>query len=184
MDNCFFPLADKHLRRGKPCAPPGVCAVTPTGTKPAHRRSLWISRHLCQSYPQSYATPSVWKTFCTKNASSARSISASSSFFNSKSHTSWRGGGCIPGADAWPSAHAIPAHNLFKVFERPHQGPWRAPGEGMGCPGLAAPLPQALRPGMAPVPPFWRARGPEERFAPPTPAPWPDLQPTEPAGGL
>lgn len=86
-----------------------------------------------------------------------------------------------------PSAHAIPAHNLFKVFERPHQGPWRAPGEGMGCPGLAAPLPQALRPGMAPVPPFWRARGPEERFAPPTPAPppalWPDLQPAEPAEG-
>lgn len=84
MDNPFFPLHHKHLRGCKPCAPNPVGAVTPAGTKRAHRLFLWISQHLCQKYPQFYAAPRRQRLFSAKTPASALPASASSSFFNSK----------------------------------------------------------------------------------------------------
>lgn len=84
MDNPFFPLHHKHLRGCKPCAPNPVGAVTPAGTKRAHRLFLWISQHLCQKYPQFYAAPRRQRLFSAKTQASALPASAISSFFNSK----------------------------------------------------------------------------------------------------
>ena len=84
MDNPFFPLHHKHLRGCKPCAPNPVGAVTPAGTKRAHRLFLWISQHLCQKYPQFYAAPHRQRLFSAKTQASALPASAISSFFNSK----------------------------------------------------------------------------------------------------
>ena len=84
MDNPFFPLRHRHLRRCKPCAPNPVGAVTPAGTKRAHRLFLWISQHLCQKYPQFYAAPHRQRLFSAKTQASALPASAISSFFNSK----------------------------------------------------------------------------------------------------
>lgn len=84
MDNPFFPLHHKHLRGCKPCAPNPVGAVTPAGTKRAHRLFLWISQHLCQKYPQFYAAPRRQLLFSAKTQASALPASAISSFFNSK----------------------------------------------------------------------------------------------------
>ena len=84
MDNPFFPLPHKHLRGCKPCAPNPVGAVTPAGTKRAHRLFLWISQHLCRKYPQFYAAPRWQRLFPAKTQASALPASASSSLFNSK----------------------------------------------------------------------------------------------------
>ena len=84
MDNPFFPFRHKHLRGCKPCAPNPVGAVTPAGTKPAHRLFLWISQHLCQKYPQFYAAQRRQRLLSAKTQASALPASAISSFFNSK----------------------------------------------------------------------------------------------------
>lgn len=84
MDNPFFSLHHRHLRGCKPCAPNPVGAVTPAGTKRAHRLFLWISQHLCQKYPQFYAAPRRQRLFSAKTQASALPASAISSFFYSK----------------------------------------------------------------------------------------------------
>ena len=84
MDNPLFPFRHKHLRGCKPCAPNPVGAVTPAGTKRAHRLFLWISQHLCQKYPQFYAAPRRQRLFSAKTQASALPVSATSSFFYSK----------------------------------------------------------------------------------------------------
>lgn len=84
MDNPFFPLRHRHLRGSKPCAPNPVGAVTPAGTKRAHRLFLWISQHLCQKYPQFYAAPRWQRLFPAKTQASALPASASSSFLIAK----------------------------------------------------------------------------------------------------
>ena len=84
MDNPFFPLRHKHLRGCEPCAPNPVGAVTPAGTKRAHRLFLWISQHLCQKYPQFYAAQRRQRLFSAKTQASALPASAISSFFDSK----------------------------------------------------------------------------------------------------
>lgn len=84
MDNPFFPLRHRHLRGCKPCGPNPVGAVTPAGTKRAHRLFLWISQHLCQKYPQFYAAPRWQRLFPAKTQASALPAIASSSLFNSK----------------------------------------------------------------------------------------------------
>lgn len=84
MDNPLFPFRHKHLRGCKPCAPNPVGAVTPAGTKRAHRLFLWISQHLCQKYPQFYAAQRRQRLFSAKTQASALPASAISSFFYSK----------------------------------------------------------------------------------------------------
>ena len=80
----FFPLRHRHLCGCNLCAPNPVGAVTPAGTKRAHRLFLWISQHLCPTYPQFYAAPRWQRLFPAKTQASALPASAISSFFNSK----------------------------------------------------------------------------------------------------
>ena len=130
MDNPFFPLHHKHLRGCKPCAPNPVGAVTPAGTKRAHRLFLWISQHLCQKYPQFYAAPRRQRLFSAKTQASALPASAISSFFNSKTGHCRKKKGCTcqrlprfvpaspPHAPANPPFFPHPAHRpaTFQVF--------------------------------------------------------------------
>ena len=124
MDNPFFPLHHRHLRGCKPCAPNPVGAVTPAGTKRAHRLFLWISQHLCQKYPQFYAAQRRQRLFSAKTQASALPASAISSFFNSKTSYCRKKKGCTcqrlprfvpaspPHAPANPPFFLHPAHRL------------------------------------------------------------------------
>ena len=123
MDNPFFPLRHRHLRGSKPCAPNPVGAVTPAGTKRAHRLFLWISQHLCQKYPQFYAAPRRQRLFSAKTQASALPASAISSFFNSKTgHCRKKRGAparVCPGSCGQAHPMRRPIHPFFYT---PHTG--------------------------------------------------------------
>lgn len=55
MDNCLFPRRGAHLHAAQPCAPIPLSDVARKGTKHGHGLFLWITRRLCQNYPQFYA---------------------------------------------------------------------------------------------------------------------------------
>ena len=124
MDNPFFPLHHKHLRGCKPCAPNPVGAVSPAGTKRAHRLFLWISQHLCQKYPQFYAAPRRQRLFSAKTQASALPASAISSFFNSK--TSYCRKKKVAPASVCPGSY-LQAHPMRRpvhpFFSTPHTAP-------------------------------------------------------------
>ena len=123
MDNPFFPLHHKHLRGCKPCAPNPVGAVTPAGTKRAHRLFLWISQHLCQKYPQFYAAPRWQRLFSAKTQASALPASAISSFFNSKTGHCRKKGVHLPAFAQVRACKPTPCAGQSPLFSTPRTPP-------------------------------------------------------------
>ena len=75
MDNWFFCSLGAHLAICQLCAPIPAPAVTATGTKASGRLFLWITRRLCQNYPQFYAPGASQAKISVKTAFSAQWIS-------------------------------------------------------------------------------------------------------------
>ena len=75
MDNWFFCSLGAHLAICQLCAPIPAPAVTATGTKASGRLFLWITRRLCQNYPQFYAPGASQAKISVKTAFPAQWIS-------------------------------------------------------------------------------------------------------------
>jgi len=98
VDNWFFCSLGAHLAICQLCAPIPAPAVTATGTKASRRLFLWITRRLCQNYPQFYAPGASQAKIAVKTAFSAQWISAYSYLIDSNQGFLRNQTPCIPRA--------------------------------------------------------------------------------------
>jgi len=98
VDNWFFCSLGAHLAICQLCAPIPAPAVTATGTKASRRLFLWITRRLCQNYPQFYAPGASQAKISVKTAFSAQWISAYSYSIDSNQGFLYNQTPCIPRA--------------------------------------------------------------------------------------